>query len=381
MRTINIIISIVFLILFICCNSNKCDNKYFNGEIQYYDESSVTTKMVKSKHLTLNGNNTGIIAVYDSLLICWSPRFQDYFFKIFNVDTGEEIGTFCTKGRGENEAISTNCIMQLFKKGEDITTVLYASNEGKLFLWNISQSVEKGTTVYDTIVPYNNDRIFFGFYQSDDILFTYKPAEYLNANEATTPYYEKRTISTNELIQDYPIYKTKSIQNNKTSEKNPVSFFFYTWDTMKPDGSKIVQAMRHLPQINILDIHTGNITGYRMKNSIDFSLLEMDMDAMNWYYNCVHADDNYIYATYWGKKPWDDHLGVKLPEFNIIHVFDWSGKLLYKLNTDHSFYRVWLDPVRKRLYTINLNNDEVYYLDSEDLSFINNNLKSTTGIT
>ena len=75
MRTINIIISVVFLSLFICCNSNNCDKKYFNGDIQYFEENSTTTKVVKSKILTLNGNNTGMIAVYDSLLICWSPSY------------------------------------------------------------------------------------------------------------------------------------------------------------------------------------------------------------------------------------------------------------------------------------------------------------------
>lgn len=369
MKTINIIISAVFFILFLCCNSNNYDKEYFNGKIQYFDENNITTLDVKSKHLTLNGNNTGMIAVYDSLLICWSPNYQNHFFKIFNVDTGEEIGNFCNKGRGDNELISVGCIMQLFKKGNDIMTILYASNEGKLFLWNISQSTEKGTTIYDTIVPYKNNRIFFDFYQTDDILFAYKPAEYVTAKEATTPYYEKRTIFTNELIQKYPIYKTNSIQNNNASEKNSVNFFFYTWDTMKPDGSKIVQVMRHLPQINILDVSTGNLTGCRMKNSPDFSLLGTNMESMNVYYNCVQADDNYIYTTYWGEKPWDDRLGTELPVFNKIHVFDWNGKLLYKLTTDHSFFRIWLDPVRKRLYTINLNNDNVYYLDSDDFIF------------
>ncbi len=197
-------------------------------------------------------------------------------------------------------------------------------------------------------------------------MFAYKPSEDLNRDEATTPFYEKRTIYTNKLIQDYPIYKIKSVQNSNAT--SPIDFFFYTWDAMKPDGSRIVQVMRHLPQINILDTHTGNVVGYRIKNGPDFSLLKTNMESMNVYYNCVHADDNYIYATYWGKEPWVDRLGVELPEFNIIHVFDWNGKLLYKLVTDQSFFRVWADPIRKRLYTININTDEVYYLDLDELN-------------
>ena len=108
-----------------------------------YKRQSIITKNVESKSISLNGDNTGMIAVYDSLLICWSPDYPNHFFNIFNVDTGEEIGSFCRKGLGNKEAISVNCIFQFFKKGDDIMTLLYASNEGRLFFWNISQSVEK----------------------------------------------------------------------------------------------------------------------------------------------------------------------------------------------------------------------------------------------
>ncbi len=305
-----------------------------------------------------------MIAVYDTLLICWNNTFPNHFYNVFNVDTGEEIGLFCEKGQGPKEATSVNCIFQLFEKESDIITLLYASNEGELFFWNISRSIKKGETVYDTIVPYNNDRIFFPFYQSKDRLFVFKPSDMLNTEEATTPFYEKRTIYSNELLQDYRIYKQSSVRNSNTPS---LDFFFYTWDAMKPDGSKIVQVMRHLPQINIIDTNTGEVVGYRMKSGLDFSLLETDMKRMKVFYNSVHADDKYIYATYWGKEPWSTRLGVELPLFNTIHVFDWNGKPMYKLVTDRSFYRVWSDPVRKRLYTINMNTDEVYYLDLDEL--------------
>lgn len=362
---INIAISLAFLGIFVCC-STKNDNRYFEGEIRYFDNSNVTTQQMVSKSVPLKEDPTGMIAVYDSLLICWSPSYPGHFFNVFNVDTGEKIGSFCEKGQGAKEAVSVNCLFQLFKKKGDIMTLLYASNEGKLFFWNISRSIKSGTTVYDTIVPYNNERIFFPFYQSEDVLFAYKPAEELNNNKATTPFYEKRTIYTNELIQECPIYKMKSVQNSNA--KGSLAFFFYTWDAMKPDGSKIVQVMRHLPQINILDTRTGNKIGYRMKDGPDFSLMETEMESMNIYYNSVHADDNYIYATYWGKAPWADRAGVELPVFNTIHVFDWNGKLLSQLVTDQSFFRVWSDPVRKRLYTINMNTDEVYYIELGDLN-------------
>jgi hypothetical protein len=78
----------------------------------------------------------------------------------------------------------------------------------------------------------------------------------------------------------------------------------------------------------------------------------------------VHADDNFIYATYWWKEQWVDRRGIDMPLLNTIHVYDWNRKLLYELITDRPFFRsIWLDQIRNRLYTIDVNTDEVYYLD------------------
>ncbi|MDR0394102.1 MAG: TolB-like 6-bladed beta-propeller domain-containing protein [Tannerella sp.] len=361
----NIVLSIVIISLFVGCKSNK-DEEIFNGEIQYFDDSRAIVKKVVAKPVTMaNGIPTGMIAAYDSLLICWNPR-RDDFFNLINLDTGEEIGSFCKKGQGPQEATSVNCIYQLFKKESDLCTFLWDYNQSRLFLWNISQSVESGKTVYDTIISYDKNRYFFLFYQPENFLFVNRPSDILNREEATTPFYEKRTINTKEIIQNYRIYKNVSLRKNDASE---LEYSFYTWDVMKPDGSKIAQAMRHLPQINILDTHTGNLVGYRMNNGTDFSFLERDADikSMTVYYFNIHADNNYIYATYWGKEMWNDRIGDELPHFNMIHVFDWSGKPLYKLITDRSFLRIWLEPVRNRLYTIDPNKDEVYYLDLNEL--------------
>jgi hypothetical protein len=223
-------------------------------------------------------------------------------------------------------------------------------------------------TVYDTIVPYDKNRYFFLFYQPEDILLVNRPSDILNREEVTTPFYEKRSVYTKEVLRDYPVYKKKSVKNR---DAGLLEHFFYTWDAIKPDGTKIVQAMRDLPQINIIDTRTGKVTGFRMQNGLDFSQLESSIDirSKHIYYNCVHADDNFIYATYWGKEPWVDRIGVEMPLLNTIHVFDWNGKLLYELITDRPFFRsIWLDQVRNRLYTIDVNTDDVYYLDLDKLN-------------
>ncbi len=354
-------------ILFVCCKSDK-DKEIFNGTIRYIDDSRKVVKKVTSQSVSLEGLHTGIIAAYDSLLICWSPDYPNHFFNITNLGTGKEIGFFCEKGQGPREAISANCIFQLFKKENDLCTYLWSYADGRLSLWNISQSIRTGTTVYDEIVSYDKNRYFSLFYQPGDTLFVNRPSDFLNVEEVTTPFYEKRTIHSKEVVQDYPIYRKPLLRNKDAAQ---LELSLKTWDAIKPDGSKIAQAMMYLPQINILDTRTGNLAGYRMKNSPDLSFLEeadKDIKLMNRYYNSIHADNQYIYASYWGKEQWSDRRGEETPLFNTIHVFDWNGKLLYELITDRSFFHVWVDQVRNRLYTTDINTDEVYYVDLRELN-------------
>lgn len=365
MNRLNIVFIVAVISVVVGCGSND-DKKYFNGEIRCIDDSRVVTKNVISKPVQMDEVGMYMIAVYDSLFICWAPDFPDHFFDVFNVDTGKKIGSFCGKGRGHQEAMSVNCIFQLFKQGDDLMTSLYASNEGKLFYWNISQSIKQGKTVYDTVIPYGNNSVLFHFHLSKDTLLLFHDSQSLSFTKVTTPCYEKRTSYTNELIGKYSIYNVDSLEYNRT--RYSLSDFFYTWDVMKPDGSKIVELMMYLPQINMIDTRTGETVGYRTKDGPDYSMMKADLQSRKRYYINAHADDKYIYAIYWGKEPWVDRVGVELPFFDTIHVFDWNGNLCYKLITDKSYLRVWRDEVRRRLYTINIDTGEVYYLDLDELN-------------
>ena len=68
------------------------------------------------------------------------------------------------------------------------------------------------------------------------------------------------------------------------------------------------------------------------------------------------------------KELWGGASGEPMPKFDQIHVLDWEGNLLYKLKTDQSFFIIWLDMVRNRLYTRDWGTDEIYYLDLNELS-------------
>jgi len=179
----------------------------------------------------------------------------------------------------------------------------------------------------------------------DTILHSYLPA-YMGANDytPTLPFLEKKVVSKNEIVEKYLVFKD-SIESN---DKNVYSDkFFRTFDCLKPDKQKVAQVMPRLFQINIIDLNTQEITGYRMRGSPDFSIFKSDMSDSRYYYTRVQADDQYIYALFVGDKISDKESFSKVDE---VHVFDWNGNFVKKLRLSNSIREMSLNIKNNRLY-------------------------------
>lgn len=370
MKMFRAIAYFLFLVSFLACEYRNKDQDYLNGEIVYINKDSVKIRDITSKAIKIENCGYGMFSVYDSLLVFWNSKFPSHFFCIYNIDTEEEIGYFCNKGRGHNEFFSVGSIFQFFEMGNEIKTTICDFNDKKIFFWNISQSILKKTTVYDTVISYSNlnlsknsivDNLFF--LQDNRFLAKVEPLYFIEG-DTPLPYYKQWSMP-DKAVADYHVYK--KIEMNDMHSDYPLKDRVYSVDAVKPDGSKIVQAMKLVPQINIIDTKTGKNAFYRISNVSQASLFDSNKDDGLVYYNSVQADNDYIYATYWGKKQWDASLGTKCPFINIIHVFNWNGELLYEMKTDRVFFRIALDPIRNRLYTSNLDTDEMYFIDLNKL--------------
>jgi hypothetical protein len=362
-------VCLVVFTLLACCQTNRDDSVYFNGEIREYDDTD-NVQTVSLSRVELDGPYYGWPTACDSLIIFRNLKLPGYHFNIFNLNTGQELGNYCEKGIGPNELNVVGIICNLFTEEGDIKTWLFTGPEEELVKWNISKSVQAGKTVFDTIIPYkwqkeNNFACYYYIFRlNEDTIMAYVQSSETPLNEEgiTVPFYQKRSILENKLLHKYDIFN-KSIYNDDAKVISEV--FFNSWDCMKPDGSKIVQVMHLLCQINIIDTHTGQVTGFRMKHTPDFSLFKTDMNNFKYYYSRVQADNDYIYATYKG-KPREQTL--EPPTANTIHVFDWSGRLLKKLIVDHPIYEFCLDQTTNRLYTIDMSSDELYVCDLNQLN-------------
>lgn len=362
MRGLSNLIWIIFILLFYRCQYVD-DAEVFNGDIVFVEDSVEKIQDVTIKKLFLDGNNYGYASAYDSLLLFMNPKLGSHFFQIFNVNTGKELGQFVRKGLGPDEIIAAGPIWQLYKENEELKTLVFAPNEEKVWIWNISQSLEQQKTVVDTIYSclWKEKGICYKeMFKIDDTFLMKVPAFPIGEDDATLPFYLQCETGTQTPLREFAIYK-KSIKNSD-SEVMP-EMFYYSNDALKPDGTKIVQAMTKMPQLNILDLRSGKVIGYRLEGGDDFSIFQTE-NSLKTYFVRVQADDDFIYAVYWGKDLWKRN---EIPYLNTIYVFTWEGRLVKKIRTDGDIDNISVDNVGKRLYLTRPKQDEVYYLDLSNI--------------
>ncbi|MDR2423650.1 MAG: hypothetical protein LBD59_02860 [Prevotellaceae bacterium] len=345
------------------CAEKVTDSEIFNGEIKIIDDTVKSIVEMQGKEIIMDGITYGIPAVYDSLMFFCNYKMSDYFYIVFNLKTGKELGYFCRKGQGPGEVKGVPYIRQFYRENGDLKTIFEAPFNFSLVEWNISKSIKTGKTVWD-FIPYDwrkdhemdfphshifrlNDREFVGDISSKCLNIDE------NCTKATLPSLEKRTIHTNTRLMEYPIYK-KTL-NRKDSDR-----IFGAHFCVKPDGSKMFQFMIRLWQINIIDLETGEIAGYRKRGTPDYSFLAnypgVDADLPAYFAGVVH-NNKYIFIK--------NYNGVNENGDCIVYVFDWDCNLVKKLNLGYDIYHKWLllDEVNNLLYTYNLESEKIFCYD------------------
>ena len=325
----------------VSCNSKSQDTDIFNGEIISIDEHA-PEKEVEFKKITLKGSNFGYLAIHDSLALFMNPKLQSQWFQLFNCRTFDELGQFVGKGNGHEEFIAVGPV------------------------WNITKSLAGKSTIIEKQIklPWkkeNRGACFNEYFIKDSCtLYAKVDATPINNHDASLPYYQIRDLRNGEKISDIHIFK-KSIVNKQT--KVLPQTFFYSHDVMKPDGSKIAQAMLHVPQLNIIDTKSKAVAGYRMNENMSLSDLETRKELKQ-YFTRICADDNYIYTVFYGKTESKVH---EVPCVNQIYIFNWEGRLVSKIITKHCIDEIAVDGINKILYTTSPMDETLYYIKTDEL--------------
>ena len=340
-----------------------CKQKeYFKGDLNSFT-CVEDTCIIKGKVLQIDSLHLDYFGVCDSLVMFYSPMRNDFAYEVYNVNTGKKVGNFCPLGHGSDEFVSISPITHIFKEGNDTKTILFMPNESKLIKWNITQSAIHKKTCYEDIAVHTwrkESPVAYSkvFKVGSDSILTYFSSVHISGKDTVTQQkYTIRTFSDNKKLDEF---STFSAAENREGTKILPENFFSQLSCIKPDGSKLVEALVFLPQINIVDINTKGVTGFLMTGYDDYTLFDSDMSDARLYYIDVQATNDYIFALWNGNSYFDDNAHC---ESDILHVYDWDGNMKKVIKLDHCVSRMFYDDTSRHLFCSHMDRTELYCYD------------------
>ena len=352
----------LWIIAFLLWSCNASQSYYFyDCEYTLIENNCTVEKVVHQRDLTSIGENYNIfnMTIYDSIAVLMA-RDPRGIFPVVNVKDAEEIGVFVQQGRAFNELTTNSNINEIIKENDNLKAVVFDLNKNKMFKWNISKSIDENTTIYDNIIekPTIKNRIPFSeiFDLSNDLYLTTTNGVSIDGqiNKFITPEYTVRSITSDSLLCKYNVFRDSIAvlpPNNDMSIR-----YFVVSNIMHPNKNKLAMVLSSFPQINILDIETGDLKGYRL-DGLTFSPHKRTI-----FYASACCDEKYIYALFNNLDIAE--LNTHLPLHNSrIHIFDWDGNLVKDVELDGCFQvlRYWdgefyaLERASGKIYTYRLN--------------------------
>jgi hypothetical protein len=360
------ILALMSLTIFISCKQKNEDSKYFNGEIIMVN-TNVVPDTLRGEKIALDGLYTGNMWAYDTLIGFLYHEFPDYKMRVFNVNTGKFLYPLCKRGMGPAEFPSITYTSQIVYEEQLYYWIRKESGRNECVLVNLETPGDIVKRKMDINIETDFEYTFaFVFILNDSLFMASNQGEILrNGNDSFRPpaycIYNSRT---KEAIKSYNPYNGFIPVSNEFFSGWWYGECYGSMDRIKPDKSKMAMGMRAVDQINIIDIATGNITGYRSIGTPDFEYLRHDPNNYKAYYVYLCVDDKYIYGI---RSVTGKLRGEEARNLNTINVFDWDGNFIRKIVLDKTAIKITLDPVNKYLYTdvseADKDEEEIYRYD------------------
>jgi hypothetical protein len=361
MRRYIILVFLAGCMAYVSCKEEE--HTYFLGETIIID-TNVKPDTLYGEKIELDGIYTGSMWAYDTLIGFTSHKFPDYFMHVFNVNTGKFLYPLCKRGGGPGEFPSIAITGQRIYEEQLYYWIRKESGRNECVLVNLEKPgdvVKRKTDIKiqtEFQFPFSyvfilNDSLFLANNQGEQ--------QFQGEGTFTPPAYYLYNSRTKKRIKTYGMYNGFiPISADEFFRRGNHVVCYSSYDRIKPDDmSKLAMGMRHIDQINIFDLKTGELKGYRNKTSPEFGYLK-DIDNYRLYYLLILVDDRYIYGLYS-----DTESGLDKWESNTVNVFDWDGNFIKKILLDKTALKITLDPVNKYLYIDVLGEDdeEIYRYD------------------
>ncbi len=336
---------LIFLVIifFLGCKP-KGDSEYFNGQVAIVDCEKMDS--LKGEKVEIENNYPGWFNASDSLIFIHTIIKQENFITVYNYLTGEHKGEFFIKGRGPGEFINLSKIYQIYKRDNRRMATLYSPNNEEIVVWDITNSLSKGCTQNTLIsiknISSDNKLLYGGFYLINDSTYLLGiPVYYSTTDGERYPLsmFVKVNTKTGDILQKFTLFNMPVINKNDNFFFKSNNYYSFS-GVIHPDGKKYFMAMIALAQVNILNLETGELKGFRLNDTPDFSYLNNNKDKFKVYYTNVAADEQFICCLYSGKV---FEKGKDFPSTDYIYVFNWEGDFVKKVYLEHNASQIAVD--------------------------------------
>ena len=356
----------IFFIITCLCIACRQEKEYFYGNIHTY-EFSEPVEMLTGKEIEFDSVQTGFMYVHDSLIFFESTLLPRYSIYAFNAKNGKYLFGLFGRGQGPMEYINVSCAG--YKRLINGQTHIYfnATNEQKIIDVNIDKltahldqpdSIKAAITTSEFLWSTLHTSPYIPVFPLDEQRILAKSmfeTPYMNTKNPLLPQYELIDRESNTITKSFPIFA------HQVRPEEPNDLFYLTSDAIHPNGKKVVMAMWLVPQINILDIETGQMDCFRLKGAQGMEYLERCApERVHLYYKHVTADSKYIYALYVDKPYFQERDSDPASTSREIHVFDWNGNFIRRLKIKERAYEIHVDENANLLYAPIYKTDKVF---------------------
>ena len=201
-----VLVAIIYLAIIPFFMGSCTSNHIFRGNLEINNDEA-EEMLLKSSSKYIDSIYSPILSIVDSIALFYGTN-NEAAYEAVKLSTGEKVASFCPIGHGQGEYIAISPIRQIYQENGEYKTIMFAPNESKILIWNISESLHSGRTVYEYCGDYSwKDKFPVSYSKqaiigNDSILF-YTPSVHISSrDQLTNPTYQIRTLKSNEQIKE-----------------------------------------------------------------------------------------------------------------------------------------------------------------------------------
>ena len=259
-------------------------------------------------------------AVLNDKLIANADFMADHCLDVYDLASGELLQGLCRKGRGPGEFLFASFPLCSI---EDESLFVYDVLAGKAAEVSLAEA-DFGCVTHQVSIEtpkVGTPPVLMSHHKTaggDVIAYNSIQAE-VEYLAIENPYYALYDWNSGEEKRAYELFDASSVKGATS---------FALGDCLDDRGTTLCFAMNYMPVFGFLDLESGKVAGFRLKDAPAFS--DKKRQA---FFGGVSAQGENLFALYFGGKE-DVGMSVSETDRTTLYKFDWEGKLLGKYELD-----------------------------------------------